>query len=54
MLQNRLLVISLSVLKVHKVNEAADSSFKASARLLQSPWREDRGLPIGALLVVPV
>lgn len=47
MLQNRLPVIPSSVLKAHKVNEVTDSRFKASARLLQSLWREDRGLPIG-------
>jgi len=47
MLQNRLPVIPQSVLKAHKVNEVSDSRFKASARLLQSLWREDSGLPIG-------
>ncbi len=47
MLQNRLPVIPHSILKAHKVNEVSDSRFKASARLLQSLWREDRGLPIG-------
>lgn len=47
MLQNRLPVIPTSVLKAHKVNEATDGRFKAAARLLQSLWRQDRGLPIG-------
>ena len=48
MLQNRLPVIPTPVLKTHKVNEVSDSRFKASARLLQSLWRQDRGLPIGS------
>lgn len=47
MQQNRLPVIPTATLKTHKVNEVSDSRFKASARLLQSLWRQDRGLPIG-------
>jgi hypothetical protein len=34
-------------LTAHKVNEPSDSRFRAAARLLQSLWREEKGLPIG-------
>ena len=44
----RLPIIPLAVLKTHKVNEISDNRFKAAARLLQSLWREDKGLPIGS------
>ncbi len=36
------------ILKRHKVLVATDNRFRAAARLLQSLWREDRELPIGA------
>lgn len=44
---DRIPVIPETVLKAHKVNEASDTRFKAAARLLQSLWRSDTGLPIG-------
>lgn len=44
---DRIPVIPEAVLKIHKVNEASDTRFKAAARLLQSLWRNDAGLPIG-------
>ena len=40
-------LIPAGILKTHKVNEPGDTRFKAAARLLQTLWREDRGLPIG-------
>src|SRR3546814_130874 len=49
MQQHCLPVIPISVLKTYKVNEISDTRFKASARLLQSLWRQDRDLPIGGL-----
>lgn len=36
-----------AILKAHKVNESSDTRFKSAARLLQSLWRADAGLPIG-------
>jgi hypothetical protein len=40
-------LIPAGILKTHKVNEPGDIRFKAAARLLQTLWREHRGLPIG-------
>jgi hypothetical protein len=40
-------LIPANVLKKHHVNEPLDTRFRSAARLLQSLWREDRGLPIG-------
>jgi hypothetical protein len=37
-----------NILKEHLVHEPLDPRFRAAARLLQSLWREDRGLPIGS------
>lgn len=45
---NRLPVVPQAVLKKHKADEATDSRFRASARLLQSLWREDHGFKIGS------
>lgn len=45
---NRLPVVPQAVLKKHMADEATDSRFKASARLLQSLWREDHGFKIGS------
>lgn len=45
--QNLLPLVPADILKAHKVNEPSDSRFKAAARLLQSLWRQDKGLPIG-------
>lgn len=47
MQHNRLPVVPKAVLKKHKVDEASDSRFKASARLLQSLWRENHEFKIG-------
>lgn len=44
---DRIPVIPEAVLKAHKVNEPTDTRFRAAARLLQSLWRQDSGLPIG-------
>ncbi|HEV2558380.1 MAG TPA: hypothetical protein VGU45_07125 [Microvirga sp.] len=38
------------VLRAHHAHWPADHRFKAAARLLQSLWRADRGLPAGAFL----
>jgi hypothetical protein len=38
------------VLRQHHCHWPADSRFKRAARLLQSLWREDRGLPAGAFV----
>jgi hypothetical protein len=43
----RLPLIPEHVLKQHKVLEPTDNRFRATARLLQALWREDRNLPIG-------
>jgi hypothetical protein len=48
MQDNRLPVVPKSVLKRHKVDEVTDSRFKASARLLQSLWREDHEFKVGS------
>jgi hypothetical protein len=45
---DRIPVIPEAVLKTHKVNEPSDTRFKAAARLLQTLWRQDAGLPIGS------
>ena len=42
--------IPANVLKKHHVHEPLDTRFRSAARLLQSIWREDRGLPIGSYL----
>ena len=47
MLQNLLPLVPADILKAHNVNEPTDSRFKAAARLLQSLWRQEKGLPIG-------
>lgn len=47
MQNNHLPVIPKAVLQKHKVHELTDSRFKASARLLQSLWREDHEFKIG-------
>jgi len=39
-----------SLLRQHHCLWPADGRFKAAARLLQSLWREDRGLPAGAFV----
>ncbi len=44
---NRLPLVPEHILKAHQVNEPTDSRFMSAARLLQSLWREDKGLPIG-------
>lgn len=44
---DRIPVIPEAVLKAHRVNEPTDTRFRAAARLLQSLWRQDAGLPIG-------
>jgi hypothetical protein len=41
-------LIPEAVLKKHHCQEPLDNRFRAAARLLQSIWREDRGLPMGA------
>lgn len=41
-------VVPQTVLRRHKVHERFDHRFRACARLLQSLWRAERGLPIGA------
>jgi hypothetical protein len=40
-------IVPIDVLKKHNVYEKFDTRFRACARLLQSLWREDQGLPIG-------
>lgn len=45
---DRLPIIPEAVLKAHRVNEPSDTRFKAAARLLQSLWRQEQGLPIGS------
>lgn len=40
-------LIPEKVLKQHHVHEPFDTRFRASARLLQAIWREDRELPLG-------
>lgn len=47
MLHNLLPLVPADILKAHKVNEPTDTRFKAAARLLQSLWRQEKGLPIG-------
>jgi hypothetical protein len=41
-------LIPANVLKKHYVHEPLDPRFRSAARLLQSLWREERGLPIGS------
>lgn len=43
-------LIPAEVLKKHRVHEPLDTRFRASARLLQALWREDRDLPIGSYM----
>ena len=45
--KNHLPIIPRAILKKHKVDEVADTRFKASARMLHSLWREDRAIKIG-------
>jgi hypothetical protein len=45
---HQLPLIPADVLKKHRVHEPLDPRFRSAARLLQSLWREDRGLPIGS------
>ena len=45
---DRIPVIPEAILKAHKVNEPSDTRFRAAARLLQTLWRQDAGLPIGS------
>ena len=45
---HQLPLIPANVLKKRRVHEPLDPRFRAAARLLQSIWREDRGLPIGS------
>jgi hypothetical protein len=45
---HQLPLIPPNVLKKHRIHEPLDTRFRAAARLLQSLWREDRGLPIGS------
>lgn len=40
-------IVPVEVLKQHHVYEKFDNRFRSCARLLQSLWREDQGLPIG-------
>jgi hypothetical protein len=40
-------LIPEETLRRHRVHEPYDGRFRASARLLQALWREDRHLPIG-------
>ncbi len=47
MQHDRLPLVPSDILTAHKVNEPSDSRFMAAARLLQSLWREGKGLPIG-------
>ncbi len=44
---DRLPIIPEPILRTHKVLEATDTRFRASARLLQSLWRERAGLKVG-------
>jgi hypothetical protein len=44
----RLPLIPPEILRRHRVYEPSDTRFRASARLLQALWREDRQLPIGS------
>ncbi len=44
---NRLPLIPTDILQKHMVHEAADSRFKAAARMLQSLWRAERDIPVG-------
>ena len=41
-------LIPEDVLKKHACHEPLDTRFRSAARLLQSIWRSDRGLPIGS------
>jgi hypothetical protein len=41
-------LIPEDVLKKHACHEPLDTRFRSAARLLQSIWRTDRGLPIGS------
>lgn len=43
----RLPLIPPDILKRYQTEDMNDTRFRACARLLQSMWREDRGLPIG-------
>ena len=38
------------VLQQHNVHEKYDTRFRSCARLLQSIWREQQGLPIGTFI----
>jgi hypothetical protein len=41
-------IIPATALRRHRVHEPFDHRFRASARLLQSLWRAEKGLPIGS------
>jgi hypothetical protein len=45
--QIRLPLIPAHLLRHYQVEDVNDTRFRASARMLQSMWREDRGLPAG-------
>jgi len=40
-------IVPAAALRRHKVHEPFDTRFRSSARVLQSRWRADKGLPIG-------
>lgn len=41
-------LIPEAVLRKHSCHETLDGRFRSAARVMQSIWREDRGLPIGS------
>lgn len=41
-------IVPASALRRHKVHEPFDTRFRSAARLQQSLWRADKGLPIGS------
>ena len=44
---HRMPLVPAEVLRHHACHVATDTRFRAGARLLQSLWREDQGLPVG-------
>ncbi|WP_316979807.1 PGN_0703 family putative restriction endonuclease [Shumkonia mesophila] len=43
----RIPLIPAPILKANRVHEPYDTRFRAAARLLQSLWRQEQGLPVG-------
>ena len=41
-------IAPMSALRRHRVHEPFDTRFRSAARLLQSAWRDAKGLPVGS------